>query len=192
MLRVGDHAPCAPVPAQWAYDWAFQSSANDGENSAVECTFAPDGAIYLIGGAAFDITLGTWHWPDQGSSACTGYLARLDSVGEVQWAHFLDQTNYCLSSYPGVTALSTDAAGNVFIGGLFNDSLQWDGALLLTDTANDPNNILGVFYMLKVDSSGTLLWSWSMSVGNGQFGDLEVDAAGMFLSSAGKRSGSIK
>ncbi|MBK8340117.1 MAG: hypothetical protein IPK99_09080 [Flavobacteriales bacterium] len=171
-----------PVLPQWEYAWAFQSDLASVENCAQQCQFTPNGSIVLTGSNAGTVTLGNVYWYPQSMSSEAGYVALLDPLGDVQWAHFFGEKlgfPYPPFNYPN--SLEMDAGGNIFIGGSFGDSLYWENTLLLTDTANDPGDLFDAMYLVKLDTAGDILWSTTMSVGGGRFGDLTVNADGDLL-----------
>jgi len=74
-----------------------------------------------------------------------GFLARLDSMGQVKWIHIF--------SGPGINGgagLEVDGSSNIYVTGGFQDSIQL-GSLKLYDSGND-------FYLSKFDENGNVIW----------------------------------
>lgn len=80
------------------------------------------------------------------SGSINGFLARLDSMGQVHWIHTF--------SGPGInggSGLKIDGSTNIYVTGGFQDSIQL-ASLKLYDTGQD-------FFLSKFDGNGNILWS---------------------------------
>lgn len=146
---------------QWSFSWAIHSEEVN-EAQATDCAVAMDGSISVIGGYADDLDLDTFHVSET-SAGLYGFLAQYDANGEFQWAHVLATTFWPDPLGSAVPAgVAVDALGNAFIGGHYGDSLVMDGTILLSN----PDSIYQhshVFYVLKFDPSGSLLWAKTIS-----------------------------
>ena len=80
------------------------------------------------------------------------FLAKYDSSLNVQWAK-TGGTKFGYYDHDFLESVSTDAAGNIYSGGIF------DGANIIfdTDTIRNPNGFTKIFF-LKYDKNGKLLW----------------------------------
>ncbi len=79
------------------------------------------------------------------AGSANGFLARLDSIGQVKWIHTF--------SGPGINegaGLKVDASSNIYVTGGFQDSIQL-GSLKLYDTGKD-------FFLSKFDENGNNIW----------------------------------
>ena len=111
------------------------------------------GYVYTVGSFLTSVTIDTLTLSTAENSD-VGYLAKLNTAGEVQWAYTPD-------GKARIWSVDVDATGNVYIAGSYLDSL-----FIGTDT------LLGFpvyenIFMAKFDPNGNFLWSTS---GGSDFG----------------------
>ena len=80
-----------------------------------------------------------------------GFVAKLDTAGTILWIEAIQSAANELA-----TAIACDTSGNVYVGGTFQSSLQFQQQTLTGYGAL--NN-----FLIKIDHQGTLLWQEAMS-----------------------------
>jgi len=151
---------------EWAH--SFGSSSNDSGHSVCTDSF---GNIIVVGGfsGVVDFDPGTGI-VNQGTAGGHGiFIQKLDSDGNLIWVKSILGT--------GVSSLETDAFGNLYITGSFNNTVDFDPGpnnLTLTPTGGSSDT-----YILKLDAGGNLTWVKQVG-GNYRETprDIQVDASG--------------
>jgi hypothetical protein len=108
-----------------------------------------------------------------------GFLAKYDAAGNCEWAK-----QYGGAGQDKVQLISLDALGNVFIGGQFAKTVNFDaGASNVSFTAAG----YGDAFIVKLDNQGSFKWAkqigglgWDWSGGVSATGDGNVFAAGVY------------
>lgn len=103
---------------------------------------------FLQGSGDFDPGVGIQTLTANGSSA---FVAKYDANGNYVWAFTMDAT-----SSSACTSVQTDAAGDIYVTGYFNDSLDFDpgvNTFYLSTTAQEHA------YIAKYSSAGTLVFA---------------------------------
>lgn len=101
------------------------------------------------------------------------FVAKYSSAGQYVWAFNIGGT---LIGDAGIT-IANDAAGNVYTGGYFGSTADFDPSPSGTQVLNGAS---GTAYMAKYDVNGQYQWAFNYGLGNGNnspFG-MKVDAAG--------------
>jgi hypothetical protein len=143
------------------------SGAND-LNIGRKVVVAADGSQIVSGVFIGSVTLG-------GTTLTAGpgdthyYLAKYNPNGTLAWALKADE-----NSGDSDAALAVDAAGNVYMAGFFGGSISF-GTQTLSSAQNTTES-----FVVKFSPQGTLLWSKTAGVTNGDayVGGVAVDAAG--------------
>ncbi|HYV92902.1 MAG TPA: T9SS type A sorting domain-containing protein [Chitinophagales bacterium] len=159
-------------------NWVWAKSAG-GTNPewATTMTTDPSGNVYLVGNFQSDsITFGS---TTLFSSNYLGiFLVKYDGSGNVLWA-----ADAVAFDNVGVTSVTTDLIGNIYIAGYFNDTIIF-GSFTLTNEG---------MFIAKYDSNGNVLWAKS-SDGSDSYingaNSITTDAAG-FVYVAGFYNGSF-
>ncbi len=99
-----------------------------------------------------------------GKGNTDGYIAKLDPAGNFLWAHQIAGSGNDLGK-----AVQVDIAGNVYVTGYFETSVDLDPDPVATKIVQGVNNSRDIF-ILKLDTDGNYLWGESM-------GNTEVDIA---------------
>ncbi|APZ96389.1 right-handed parallel beta-helix repeat-containing protein [Fuerstiella marisgermanici] len=138
------------------------------------------GNVYLTGSYGgvqdFDPGAGVFNLPDTGGSSQT-FILKLDTALSLVWAKATATTSERGSWGEGITV---DATGNVHVVGTFNGTTDFDpgtGVLSLSTATTDTFDI--DIYVLKLDSSGDLVWvrGWGgVEFDSGE--DIVVDSTG--------------
>jgi hypothetical protein len=145
---------------QWA-----QVVTGTGEDNPWSMALDARGNVYTTGSFTDTVTIGSQPLQSRGDS--DGYLVKLDSRGQIQWARQLGGTGRDYMGDVGV-----DAAGNVYTTGGFVGTMTLGNTTLTSKGATDA-------FVTKLSSNGDFLWSRSMgSAANDWGGGLAVDAAG--------------
>jgi hypothetical protein len=106
------------------------------------------------------------------------FVAKLDASGNPLWAK-----SFTGSGDEGVTGLTFDNAGNIYIGGYFDgNSLNFGG----TTTLSRSTNLLtgsGDYFVTKLNGAGDTIWAvkTNSSSNNGSIGDIVADPTGVYL-----------
>ena len=103
------------------------------------------------------------------------FIVKLDSNGTYTWSAGFTGANYGYASETG-EALATDSSGNVYATGYYNGTVDFDpgaGTANMTATGNPDA------FVLKLNSSGALLWAKSLGGSNAAYGrSIDVDSSG--------------
>ena len=103
------------------------------------------------------------------------FIVKLDSNGVYTWSAGFTGASYGYASESG-EALATDSSGNVYATGYYNGTVDFDpgaGTANMTATGNPD------VFVLKLNSSGTLLWAKSLGGSNAASGrSIDVDSSG--------------
>lgn len=126
------------------------------------------GNIDLNPGAGFD-TLST---PQQTSVAVA---IKLDSNGDYVWANKFLPDN--ASSQSIIYASTVDAAGNLYLGGAYSGTVDFDPTNNSNDISSVGNNL--DMFMGKINTNGSLGWLKTIGAENTQyFSDIDLDELG--------------
>jgi hypothetical protein len=154
-----------------AVQWVQQSVAGYDvrcKGLAVDAAGNSYALLYLMG--VGNVTLGTTNVNNPSGDDYSLVFVKYDNTGAVQWAQLLGAPGY--SDTSGCT-VAADAAGNVYVCGLFMASLTI-GANTLTGSATSWN-----IFIAKFNSSGALTWVEQPTGGNPRAGvGVAVDPAG--------------
>ncbi len=140
--------------ANGEYVWSKQieGSVNNGVRTIVDFQHN----IYLIGKFMNTIDAD----PDAGIYYLTGtsdinlYMIKLNATGNFKWAKSISALN--LNSNIAISDLQADKFGNIYYGGYYADSVDFD--LGVTNDIRASNGATDIFFS-KVDSSGQYQWT---------------------------------
>jgi gliding motility-associated-like protein len=118
-----------------------------------------------------------------------GFLAKYSPAGAYQWAFTIGGIFDC----EGVTSLATDTSGNIFVGGQFKDTCDFDpspGVAMLNGYVN------GVGFIAKYSGSGAYQWAWNfgksgMDATDSYIKDIAIDAQGDIYLAGFLQAGSV-
>ncbi|MGB0404242.1 MAG: T9SS type A sorting domain-containing protein [Salibacteraceae bacterium] len=134
--------------------WAsgFGTTKIDNVNSAI---VDGSGNTYVVGDIEQgSLTIGTDLLDNSLNQNANGYLAKYNSAGQAQWGVFMD----CLSG-GSVMDIDVDAGGNVYVVGVFTDSVELNSKGTSQMAKTQANYIAAKnFYVAKYNSSGLLQW----------------------------------
>jgi hypothetical protein len=103
------------------------------------------------------------------------FIVKLDSNGVYTWSAGFTGASYGYASETG-EGLATDSSGNVYATGYYNGTVDFDpgdGTANMTATGNPD------VFVLKLNSSGALLWAKSLGGSNAAYGrSIDVDSSG--------------
>ncbi|MDB6112916.1 MAG: hypothetical protein JWR69_4666, partial [Pedosphaera sp.] len=141
------------------YDYASQIALD----AAGNCYIAGS-----IGGSrgAFDSATLT----NNGIASTFIFIAKYDPLGNVVWAREAS----AFGNYLGVGGIALDAAGNLFLGGRYQNGIDLHGITL--------TNVTATAFWAKYDPNGNVIWARQNEVGSGggayQATGVSTDAAG--------------
>jgi hypothetical protein len=103
------------------------------------------------------------------------FIVKLDSNGTYTWSAGFTGASYGYASETG-EGLATDSSGNVYATGYYNGTVDFDpGAGIANMTATGNPDV----FVLKLNSSGALLWAKSLGGSNAAYGrSIDVDSSG--------------
>jgi len=103
------------------------------------------------------------------------FIVKLDLNGTYTWSAGFTGANYGYASETG-EALATDSSGNVYATGYYNGTVDFDpGAGTANMTATGDLDV----FVLKLNSSGALLWAKSLGGSDADYGrSIDVDSSG--------------
>ena len=131
----------------WAQEWNLVRTSRSGVRRTGAIHAGPQGQKLLFGSFETALNLGDTVLKDAGENASPEFIASWDVNGALNWAVAIQglEANR-------ITALSTDAEGNVYAGGFFKGLLQvGQEELACTIYASD-------MFLLKLDTNGQVLW----------------------------------
>ena len=134
--------------------------------------------VFATGYFTGSITFGTYTVNNVGN--LNMFLAKYNSSGAIQWAKSAGSTGTDIAR-----SVSADAAGNVYITGIFSSPTIAFGTTTLTNAG--ANNI----FICKYDANGNELWAKSAGGVNDQAYGVSTDAGGDVIITGGFYSASI-
>lgn len=149
-------------------------TANSNQVKGVTIAHDHAGNVYIAGDytqiADFDPGPGVVNLPFMDKE--DNFIAKFNTTGNLLWAKGIGGNRY---EY--VKAIATDMSGNVYIMGVFQESVDFDpgpGTAVLTAVTNIDS------YILKLDGAGNFMWVKSFGGPSGIFGgtSLTTDALG--------------
>lgn len=146
------------------------------------------GNVYLVGlfqgTVDFDPGAGTDMRTAAGSDDV--FVTRINVDGSYGWTRTIGSVNS-----ESATSVAVDAMGNVYVGGSFTGTLDFDpNAGVVTRTAIGSGTYDA--YVIKLTSSGNFVWATAMgSVGNDDAAALAIDAAAGAVYMAGAVRGNV-
>ena len=154
--------------------WAKSFGSSSGNESSPVMTCDPSGNAVIAG--FFNnstLTIGTYTLTNNSLYGATdAYLAKYDSNGNVLWARSFGGSNA-----EGVFAITSDASGNIFVGGNYGDCTFTIGTNTITP-AGSGNDIL----LVKYDSGGNPVWVRTAGGPDSEYPTaLTIDASGNLL-----------
>jgi hypothetical protein len=159
----------AQVP-QWK--WAKGGGAN-GTNKTLSVTTDPAGNVIATGiFTDTAVTFGTYHLVNAANSNADMFVVKFDTAGNVLWA----------KSFGGIAddianGIITDANGNIFITGSFNDTTIAFGTFQLNNHITEPAT--SDMFLAELSSNGTVVNAFSLGGnGNDEGVALAIDATG--------------
>lgn len=143
-----------------SFQWARQMGGADydsGNAVAIDASGNVYTSGYFSGTADFDPGPGT------ATLTCTGsydaFLSKFDASGNFVWVKQMAAGN----SISYIQSLRTDAAGNVYAGGVFDGTADFDPGVATNTISSAGSND---FFISKLDVSGNLVWVKTMGGAN--------------------------
>ncbi|HWB63009.1 MAG TPA: T9SS type A sorting domain-containing protein [Chitinophagales bacterium] len=128
------------------------------------------GNQYIGGGFVNHITLGSFHLT--GPSNYSGlYLAKVNASGTVLWAK-----GAAANQFGFINTVRTDASGNIFVAGFYNDTLSLGNFTINSGPAGNAG-----MFIARYDASGNVKWLSNLAHNNAGPEPLLFDSAGELL-----------
>ena len=159
-----------------ALKWVQSSTGGSDDVYGIGLTVDGAGNSYALvvvdhlGGAGGSVTFGatTVTIPANGGTTLT-VLVKYDNTGTAKWAQLFDSSQETYA-----TKFAVDAAGNVYVRGLFEVNMTIGTSNLVVSPANETENM----FIAKFNNSGALIWVQQPTGGNAGEGGVAVDLAG--------------
>jgi hypothetical protein len=127
------------------HNWSHQYTGVSAQNINALATDAA-GNIYAVGSFNNTCDFGGGNRTSLGGSDIV--LVKFNAAGVYQW----DKTFGDVADLQSASGVGIDAAGNIFMGGVFQGSVNFGGGALTTSGERD-------IFVAKFNSSGTYLWA---------------------------------
>lgn len=155
-----------------AVQWVQTSTGGSDDNNGIGLTVDSSGnsyALAVLDHSGTSLTFGSVTVNANNGGTTFLILVKYDSSGNAQWAQLFDTTQETFGS-----KVAVDAAGNVYVRGLFESDMTIGSSNLVVSPANETENM----FIAKFNNSGTLIWVQQPQGGNSGEGGVAVDAAG--------------
>jgi hypothetical protein len=149
------------------WQWVNGTGGTAEEAGSSICTDTQGNVLVLGRFASPTITFGTTILTNTGGFDL--FVVKYDPAGNVLWA-----TSAIGTSNEWVSAISTDANGNVLITGGFQSPTMTIGTTMLTNADNNGSSDAIDVFVYKLDASGNVLWAKSAG-GGGNISDQASD-----------------
>jgi hypothetical protein len=150
--------------------WA-RATGNGADSFTASMAIAPDGGAYLAGSfqssptISFDSTILT------NNGAESIFLIKYDAAGNLVWANGV--LGSATGAYDSASAVTTDAAGNVYLAGALQSTNANFGGITLTNFYSMLEYDVG--FVAKYDNAGHAVWVKAMT-GGIQFSNVNPEA----------------
>jgi hypothetical protein len=129
--------------------WARRAGSSGGDGAG-SIAVTPAGDVYIGGSyTSASITFGPSTLPNYGYN--DGFVAKYNTAGTALWGTHVGEY---LDEY--VSSLTTDAAGNVYVAGIYNSiDVLIGSSVIVTNNLDATDDI----FLAKFNASGTVLWA---------------------------------
>lgn len=184
-------AAIAILPTHAAFSWTPSSpqvtvsvfEGNDFSNGTAVAPSASGGVIVggtFRGTVDFDPGPGTTNLT--ATSSNDGFVAKLDSSGNLVWVRRISARTAGALLNIGVTSLVEGASGNIFVTGSFRGEIDLHPGLSSPPFNSSPDNDdvpSNDGFLLRMSSTGTFEWGGAFGAGNDDSGiSLAIDSSG--------------
>jgi len=143
------------LTADGQFVWAKQIGGGNSDAGVYIQTDNDDNVLitgWFTGTVDFDPSAGVTELTSAGSWDI--FILKLNSNGDFMWAKRLGNDNLDFAS-----AMALDANGNIFLTGMFKDSIDFDPG---TATHNLTSNGAWDIFILKLDNNGNFVWAQNL------------------------------
>lgn len=129
---------------------------------------------YIAGSFEGNIYVDTLVFSSTSTSGNDVFVSRLSSEGTLIWARHFGGKGDDYSR-----GIDTDSYGNVYVSGVFSDTIHFDGFTLIASGSSD-------IFLLKMDSLGNIVWAKKIGNSGTEEGcEIEVNKSGEIFISGG-------
>ena len=127
----------------------------------------PDKSVYFggsFGGFEGKLTLGKFTVYNPNSLFSDLFFGKYDSLGNIQWLYSLNSNNGLGNSFDAVTSIAVDQTGNMYMGGYFAHTLDFDPGPGVANMTAD--GALNAGFYAKYSPKGAFIWAQSFEDGS--------------------------
>lgn len=138
--------------------WAAGSAIPNPSSGATGTSVAADtsGNCFLTGDFSGTVSFGSYTLTNSDNGGNI-FLVKYDPNGNVLWAK---STVRAINGYSdGANSVATDASGNIYVTGIYQDTLTFEAYMLMGSKGTDTINP----FLVKYDPNGNVLWAKSGS-----------------------------
>ncbi|HEY6162104.1 MAG TPA: T9SS type A sorting domain-containing protein [Bacteroidia bacterium] len=156
----------APLFSQ-SFPWASQGGGS-GNDAGYGISHDANGNTYVAGSYSATATFGSFTLSGNNGSFSNAFVAKYDASGNVVWAKKGGTPN----KNDGAYAIATDAAGNSYVTGYFQDTAAFGAFTLISSGMED-------VFVVKYDMNGNELWAKRFGNTGSEFGyGIGIDGSG--------------
>jgi len=166
--------PAVPASAQMPpHNWS-QRFGERAEDSGRDIAVDANGNLVMTGWVRGPVDFGGGILPAPGGLDADMYLVKFDASGAHMWSRRFGDG---FETDTG-TSVSIDPGGNVYVTGVFEDTVDFGGGSLSSAGKSD-------IFVARYSATGTHLWSRAFGAGNMDFGfAVTADIDGVFVTGA--------
>src|ERR1051326_1574886 len=150
-----------------SFPWAAQAGGS-GNDAGYGISHDANGNTYVAGRYSTTATFGSFTLGGNNGSFTNAFVAKYDASGNVLWVKKGGTPN----KNDGAYAIATDAAGNSYVTGYFQDTATFGSFTLISSGMED-------VFVVKYDVNGDALWAKRFGNTGSEYGyGIGIDGAG--------------
>lgn len=158
---------------QGDYVWAKQIGEINGLSRTTSTTLTRFGTIYTVGHFTgtidIDPSISTQNLVSASIEEEDIFICKYDTSGNFLWGKSIGS-----QGSDGANAVAVDAAGNVFITGFFEQTVDFDPGTGVFNLSSSPS----AAFVLKLNPSGNFIWAKQMNMVDGYIVSIKVGISG--------------